>query len=702
MSPSSPIHPGQILRNNYARPRQLPCAEAGQGLVEYSLILVLIAIVIIIILTIIGPAIPKIAVALLQAIIDAPRYLQIALLVVLLIPLAFWLRRLAPQVPKVLGLDVRQIELANKTYQDTETSITAALLKKGRAQLKEFGVSRGLWLLAARKYVEQHKEASLYYDEPSRAIVSRYAAQLVTFNQLWAQLTPLTANAEPLDAVFSLLAERLSGQLTPVAQDIFKDKAQLYLLNLPDWNSPLPSRMPILVWLVEQAVQGQEVEQLRQLLAGLGLTQRIALLVDLAGDSYARRETVRAAVAQLRQVFAYDFVLLGREEIARVLMARGSRDALARQILPQVDLMSISPFVLTGPAPDNIFFGREPELRKIAESAAPTSQALIGGRRFGKSSVMLRLHRVRLPAAGFRTIYHDCSATATYEAFTSAIIRDWRPEPPAEAPLTFNDLALSLSQNQAALTAKPLVLLLDEADKLVPADRLDDWRLFKLLRSLASSGLAQFVLSGERTLREALRDSTSPLFNFANEMLLGPLDFRSVDELVTRPMKQLEIELAYDVTNRIYDFTSGHPNVVQRLCRRLIERLNETGARRITADDVSAVINDPAFQRDDFLSTYWEAATPLEKLTSLLMAENQALQTLSAIRQALADRCGLQPKAREVDEALQRLVDLRSILKRTPEGYTFAIRAFPRVVKGTMTLQDMLEVLIEDYREQSE
>jgi hypothetical protein len=205
-------------------------------------------------------------------------------------------------------------------------------------------------------------------------------------------------------------------------------------------------------------------------------------------------------------------------------------------------------------------------------------------------------------------------------------------------------------------------------------------------------------------LRNALRDPKSPLFNFANEILLGPLDYRAVEELVTRPMKQLEIELVNEkaLVDRIWAFTSGHPNVVQRLCRRLIERLNEQGTRRITLDDVDAVIEAPGFQRDDFLSTYWQAATPLERIISLLIADDESVRTLHTVRQALAEHCNLRPKAREVDDVLQRLVDLRSILRRTPTGYEFAVEAFPRVVAGTMTLSDMLEIMTEEYQEQGE
>ena len=90
----------------------------------------------------------------------------------------------------------------------------------------------------------------------------------------------------------------------------------------------------------------------------------------------------------------------------------------------------------------------------------------------------------------------------------------------------------------------------------------------------------------------------------------------------------------------------------------------------------------------------------MEKITSLLMADDEGVRTLRKVRQALAERCNLRPKAREVDDALQRLVDLRSIFERTPTGYEFAVEAFPRVVAGTMTLEDMLEVLVEDYAEE--
>jgi hypothetical protein len=248
-----------------------------------------------------------------------------------------------------------------------------------------------------------------------------------------------------------------------------------------------------------------------------------------------------------------------------------------------------------------------------------------------------------------------------------------------------------------------VVLLLDEVGKLIPADRANQWRLFGKLRALASSGCVQTVLSGERTLKETIRDHSSPFYNFAHEMAIGPLDSRAAKELVVRPMKQLEIELVEEgeIARQVYRFTSGHPNIIQRLCRRLVERVDEQQHRRISLSDVYEVIYEPSFQRDDFLTIYWEAATSLERIISLLMTEDEVVRTLRDVRQALSERCGLSPKAREIDDALQRLVDLRSLLRRTSKGYEFAVEAFPRVVAGTVTLDDMLDILAEEYEEQN-
>ncbi len=397
---------------------------------------------------------------------------------------------------------------------------------------------------------------------------------------------------------------------------------------------------------------------------------------------------------QRMTVHAIDVVVANVPDILHIWEAARPAEAFRGLVLRQIT--ATSPFVLVGAVADAMFFGRERELREIIQYVvAARSCVIIGGRRIGKTSILSRLHRVRLPDLGFRTLYHDCSTTLGYDAFFKAAASNWRSDPPRIPCTTLGEVLDNLQDD------KPLALLLDEADKLVSFDRNDGWRLFNKLRDLSNSGRAQIVLSGERTLRETLRDAGSPLFNLVNEMPLGPLEYRDVRELITRPFEQLNIQLVDEaaIVRGIFDFTSGHPNIVQRLCHRLVRRLNQLRTRRITLDDVTLVIKDPDFQRDDFLSTYWEMATPLEKIISLIMANDEGVRTLKAVRHALAERCDLRPKGRQIDSALQQLVDLRSILKQTPAGYDFAVEAFPSVIGKTVTFDDMLEMLTEEYQE---
>ena len=238
---------------------------------------------------------------------------------------------------------------------------------------------------------------------------------------------------------------------------------------------------------------------------------------------------------------------------------------------------------------------------------------------------------------------------------------------------------------------KPTVLLLNEADKIVPLDRAQGWRLFRTLRALAHNGSLRLVLSGERMLRSALREETSPLFNYTEELLLRSLDFGAVHELVTQLMRRIEVDLVDTdaIVDCIYSFTAGHPNVVQRLCNRLVGRINERGTLQITLDDVEAVIHDPQFQEDDFLLTYWEMATPLERVISLLMSRAPGSRDLKGVLALLADN-GLTPDPAIVKAALDRLVDLRSILRRDQDGYGFAVRAFPETLAASTTIDDQL------------
>lgn len=551
-------------------------------------------------------------------------------------------------------------------------------------------------------YQDEHSELNLEYDPQCSALAFRNHHAIESLSLAWRKFLASeeeTEKLEQVDTITAIVSKALGGESydRPVVSADGRLWSSWLDATLAFEGLNAISRIPLLFFDSSKPTL-EDFTTARHLLArdSRGASNIFLFLFPATEEEIRMKQSLLEE--KLGRPFALDGIAIEMNQLKQVVAARKPNLTLRQLVLPNVQVQTLSPFVVQAPVSDTVFVGRETEMRQISQNASTTSNAIIGGRRIGKTSVLLRLYRDRLPNLGYRTLWHDCSSTPTYEVFLNTSLRNWEPDSPQTEFSSFGELLESPPDD------KPLVLLLDEADKLIPVDRDSGWTLFNALRAFANLGQGQIVLSGERTLQEALRDPKSPLFNFTNEILLGPLDYRAVEELVTRPMKQLEIELVEEkaIVDRIWAFTSGHPNVVQRLCRRLIERLNEMGVRHITMADVNTVIEEPSFQRDDFLSTYWEAATPLEKIISLLMSDNDEVRTLQSLLEALEDHCGLQPSAREIDDALQRLVNLRSILKRTPTGYEFAVKAFPRVVAGTMTLNDMLMILTEEYEEHSE
>lgn len=463
-------------------------------------------------------------------------------------------------------------------------------------------------------------------------------------------------------------------------------------------ETPIQNRIPLL-FLQGKDLFESDLDDLlylkNQVLSEPGHVSFVVLFVD----DIQLIEAQRLLNKRVKKTYASDIIPLNYKKLLNLIKSPNPQKSLRQLVLSNIDLSTISPFNIKGATPDKMFFGRENELREISEHIKSASYAIIGGRRVGKTSMLRRLHRVLLPTMGFHSIYHDCSRTRTRDEFLAEIIRYWQPEKPEHSPRTFGELLHSEQQifDQSAL---PLIILLDEADKLVPTETGQDWYVFDVLRSMANGGEIQVVLTGEQTLRDSLQNSFSPLFNFTNELVLKPLSFDAVRELVTKPIKQLEIHFDNEVTivQHIWEFTSGHPSIVQSLCRRLIELLNKRNDRTIFLDDVISTTQDIQFIRSDFLATYFSKSTVLEHLAALIMAKSRTTHTLTSIHNELQNH-EITVQLTQTDAALERLVDLRNLLVRTEDGYDFSVRALPEVLSSARRLEDLIALRRVVYQE---
>ena len=338
----------------------------------------------------------------------------------------------------------------------------------------------------------------------------------------------------------------------------------------------MPTQIPV-IFYTAPFFDIDHKKDLHQLLMDISPSSRFAVLMFFTGPKYLHES--QRFLRQFQKAYAYDIIPMACNEFLKITEAREPGKIFRQWILSQADLSVISPFTTDGPTPERMFFGREQELRTIREHVLSASYALVGGRRIGKTSILKHLWHIGLPQIGIQAFYQDCSYIQTQADLVQAVSLDrlWFPEPPSPPLSSFASVIQALPHD------RPIVLLLDEADKLIEPDKSAGYPLLNTLRALANAGSCQFVFGGEYALLKDMKNPKSPLYNFANKLLVGHLDDRAVRELILQPMHDLEIELEEGdkIVERIWSFTAGHPNVIQRLCQRLVMKINRTRHLRL-------------------------------------------------------------------------------------------------------------------------
>jgi pSer/pThr/pTyr-binding forkhead associated (FHA) protein len=379
--------------------------------------------------------------------------------------------------------------------------------------------------------------------------------------------------------------------------------------------------------------------------------------------------------------YRYDFVVLDREQVTALVSANEARRFVAMILEQGTDPGSLSPYVVRGPVPENMFFGREREVKTLTQGIGTRSFAVVAGRRMGKSSILLRVQRALASDPRYEPLYLSCEDRPTWGEFLAMLGGEGDSAGnAAEDPALVRPRIAAL---RARAGGRTIVLLLDEIDALLAHDVERGGRLFRALRAVAHEGQCRFVFSGSRTLYQKLHDPGSPFFNFCEELLLRPLDDKAVEAVVRKPMQQLGFELPDParLVAEIVRVTSSHPNLVQIVCQQLVAGSLD---RRVAASAVERIVAERELQRA-FVETAWSDTTPFERIISLLSAG----PTFSlAELQAEARRRGLPDEGRVV-EALE-VLELYSLVAPEGDRYRFAMAAYPAMVRRSHDVEALL------------
>jgi hypothetical protein len=269
----------------------------------------------------------------------------------------------------------------------------------------------------------------------------------------------------------------------------------------------------------------------------------------------------------------------------------------------------------------------------------------------------------------------------------------WRISLPAPTPEGFRRMATDLPIRYPART---VVMLFDEIDGLLAYDLAQGEPLFRIFRALSHELPIRFVFCGEKVLNSALHNPHLAFFNFCNRMVLSYLTREEARRVVVDPMQEMGITLEEDgnVAERVIDYAACHPNMVQYICQRLIERINQRRERLIRRSDVETIGESTEFA-EYFAEVLWGSTTPLERLITLLMLEYPTV-TLDEMAKVLR-ASNLMVPTEHLDEAFEGLT-LYSILRREGPKYAFAKPAIAKVLQRGQDAHSTLATYLQELQ----
>lgn len=584
-----------------------------------------------------------------------------------------------------------QERAVQRMWKQWEAAIAHALLTRGEAHagnLKKLPQHQLAYAL--KRYMEEHPHDALTWQENPPYLRADNFALTQRFLATWKAAWELVDNEQAFASVTSQIVDQLCVLLgfTRLEERSYKGLIG-YVVRAPALRLKIPPRFPI-IFIPRHQAREEDLEALRDLMGILNMVSYFALVIDLRD---APPSEPRRSLAHLLRQATHDFIVLDGQAIRRLLATRDQARALVEIILSQVDLTVVSPYVTSGPVPANMFFGREAELKTIVRTVRDTNFAIVGGRKIGKTSILARVLQLLQEAPEYHPLYLDCQAVHSYEDFFEAVDTMWRMALPAPTPEGFRRMATDLPMRYPART---VVMLFDEIDGLLAYDLAQGEPLFRIFRALSHELPIRFVFCGEKVLNSALHNPHLAFFNFCNRMVLSYLTREEARRVVTDPMQEMGITLEEDgdLASRIIDYAACHPNMVQYLCQKLIERINQRRERLIRQSDVEAIGESTEFA-EYFAEVLWGSTTPLERLITLLMLQYPTV-TLDEMAQVLRASNLIVPPER-LDEAFEGLT-LYSILRRRGPHYTFAAPTLANVLQRGQDAHSTLATYLQELQ----
>ena len=253
-------------------------------------------------------------------------------------------------------------------------------------------------------------------------------------------------------------------------------------------------------------------------------------------------------------------------EITRLLLTPDAETTLAEILAGQLSLQQISPYRIGGGVNnESVFFGRRELISQII-NRDPANYLIVGGRQVGKSSLLKAIERRYADNPQVECVYLTLSNEVLVPRLASLLKLEHTNN--AEVLATMLDERISKSGQR-------LVFLIDEADRFIAQEKSHDYAILNVFRRLSEEGNCTFILAGFWQLyQHAVLDYQSPIRNFGELLSVGELEKLACTELVTQPMKTMNLSYTNEtLVDHIVDSCGQRANLIAIACQHIVRNL---------------------------------------------------------------------------------------------------------------------------------
>ncbi len=309
-------------------------------------------------------------------------------------------------------------------------------------------------------------------------------------------------------------------------------------------------------------------------------------------------------------------VMMDQNDLKKIILSEAPREEFFNCLIDQINITTLSPFQLAGPVSE-MFYGRNIQQKMILNSfIRPDAKnyAVIGPRRIGKTSLLLKMKNEVESMNNFRFVYLDCTRFGEkIDDWYQAILTGLEIKLECEGIQYFvNSIKEYLKKNKCKL-----VLFLDEVDELLKNEEKQNHLFTDTLRALINECNVKILIAGYKILYFQMKDNSSPLFNLLEPIELGSLETESAISLIKEPFQNI-YKINSENVEHILKMTACYPNFIQFCCDKLIKISMEYRTRIITKGAIDSVTTSTDFY-DFVINVYLQNLDDKSKTILYLM-----------------------------------------------------------------------------------